>query len=64
MLLNELCLKLFGFCSSLRGFSFLLCSPGPVQPAREMQKTEDSFHESAAAGTGASVQTEQVFVPT
>lgn len=39
-------------------------STGAVQFTRQVQTTEDSVHESAAAGVGASVQAEQVPVAT
>lgn len=43
------------------GFMFCcICSPGAVQPARQVQETKNCVYEPAAAGVGASVQAEQV----
>lgn len=39
-------------------FAFFSCSSGAVQPARQVQKTKNCVHKSAAAGARASVQTE------
>ncbi len=37
---------------------FYYCSSGAVQPAWQVQETQNCIHKSAAAGAGASVQTE------
>lgn len=43
---------------------FSSCSSGTVQLDWQVQETKNCIHKSAAAGAGASVQTEQVSVTT
>lgn len=53
-------------CDFLKGVGFMLCcicSPGTVQPARQVPETKNCIYEPAAAGVGASVQAEQVPLP-
>lgn len=61
---NLIILKDFYTENNTSLFIVLSRSSDAVKPARKVQKTQDSVHQSAAAGAGASVQTEQVSVAT